>query len=217
MKNVLAAITVLLLSPIGSAQVTNIYWDTNFDPSYAFGTLFPDEFIVGDLYIDFEGQYTGSQVLINLTSGSIVNLSNGLASDDIDVLNPPSTLLYADTAFLNGGDRVSTGAGPYSLGGGAVNIGGESIANITATSIDQAWNPSAGNEIFDQTGFLTLRVAFTPDATGSIIYMASANNQITVLDELSIPLPFPLVPEPVLSIMVLVGSVLLMQRGQHQS
>lgn len=204
-------IAVLACGPMSAfGQIKDVRWQP-FDSSYAWGAPFPDRFFTSDLLLDFTGQYTGSQVFLELTAGHIVNLSNGLAPDDTDVLNPPDPRLYADTAFLNGGDRVSTGSGLYSLGGGAVGIGGDDSPSATSVSLDQAWNPASGNFIFDKSDFLVLRLSLTPDAQGEVTHLHSADNQIDVFQ-------FPIVngrvvPEPVTASCLFAGLMLLRRRG----
>ena len=127
-----------------------------------------------DVLVDFQNQYTGSQILIELTEGEII-LGAGLF---------PTTVRGLDSTFLTSNQNplpIDSLTGAFELpaiSGGAVDLlNGDGPAVATSTTLSVAYNVSTvqqGPANQDQTSFLTARVALSGDAQGSFAYLASA-------------------------------------------
>ncbi|MEM1444418.1 MAG: hypothetical protein AAGF84_00025 [Planctomycetota bacterium] len=177
MKRVLGFVAATALATCASAQVTGFSFWTDVSPN---GTA-----VSTVITIDFEGQYTGSQILLELTQGTI--LQEQAFGSDIDVA-PGSGLAAAagglrfDTYFAQG-DIFSDGpnaAGSPNLGGGAVNIRATDAAAVfnDPTTISQAFNPAGGELILDRTNFVIAQIALSGDAQGTLKFFASANGVV---------------------------------------
>ncbi len=174
----LAAAGLVVATP-AAAQVTDIDV-TSTSAQLADGT----SVVVNQFSIDFTGQYTGSQLLVVLDTGTIFNTDLFGADQDvapnqgaIDNVNPD---LAFDTFLAQGGFRnTDTIGGNPALGGGAVNLDATETSAVfnDATKISQSWNPAAGQFILDQTDFGVFQLTLTADAQGTFQYFASANGQ----------------------------------------
>ena len=137
--------------------------------------------VANDLLIDFTGQYTGSQILINLHAGSIVNhpITNPGNLPSLHPAPPPLFLehfpdAHIDTHFGHAPPNAPGFPNPFIVGG-PVNLDFNQAALIdTPTMLAATWATPPGHRITDQTDFHTLRLALTPDAQGSFRYLASA-------------------------------------------
>ncbi len=209
MKKILGLLGVVAAAGTASAQISNVAVSSNVS---ADGTKVANVFA-----IDFSGQYTGSQLLVNLTSGSIINETLFGASVD----TPPSAgalgfvpALAFDTYVANGA-LTSDGAGHVNglnVGGGAVNLGGVGTPVFNdALAISQAWNPAAGVFVLDRTNFVTAQLGLTSDANGTIRYLASANQQISIFDEFEI-VNGVVVPEPATAALLGLGGLAMLRR-----
>lgn len=137
------------------------------------------EVIANVLSIDFEGTYSGGQLLINLNSGSIYNDSSvggDLAPNPVFLHFFPD--LVFDTYIANGGLTSDQDQGQYALGGGAVNVdASESTAVFNeGTKISQGFGPRGGNIIPEGTGFVIAQLTLSPDANGTFAARAYAEN-----------------------------------------
>jgi len=144
--------------------------------------------ITCDILIDFEGQWTGSQFIIELTSGSFYRHAFGTANGAAP--SPPLVAAFPGLAF----DTFVDGGIP---GGGAVDLGGFPVAsfpNNGGTSLNQAWNPPAGVDISDQTGFRVARLTFSEDTIGTYAFLASAGGSIVTFEGILSAITH--VPEP---------------------
>ena len=149
--------------------------------------------ITNDLSIDFSGQYTGSQLFIELTAGSIYQ--DAIGSD-----GPPNSFLFGIVpslefdSFVANGSEVSGGPfGEPAQRGGAVNLGGGPAAQFDASQANYSWFPAAGNIILDQSDFITARITLSDDAEGTWSYMASANGTFGVVESMPISNGFMMV------------------------
>jgi hypothetical protein len=209
--------TIVLVAGTAMAQLSNVSIESRpTEPDLAGHTA-------NDILIDFSGQYTGSQMLVTLTSGAIYQNAQGAVSAPNSVLVGLAGFeaLKWDT-FVTQGSAVSGGPdGDTGIGGGAVNLGGAASAQFNTAGINQGWNPAGGVNISDRNGFLVGRVTLTNDANGELRYLASAAGTI------SAPSIFPIVngvvggggpviPEPstiILLAMGLVGLVAMKRRN----
>lgn len=155
-------------------QVTRIHVDSyRPDPELLSG------YVTNDIFMDFQGQLSGSKLMLMLSEGSIYDEPlNGYGPRDPVLLEQSPVLAY-DLFFTLGSP---TSGGPYGfplLVGGACNLSGAPCPrNITSEMINIGWSPAAGVIIRDQQDFLTARVTLTDDARGTWSYLASANGVI---------------------------------------
>lgn len=147
-----------------------------------------DNYRSQDLVIDFTGQWTGAQLQIELTNGSIYQDPFG----DDDPPNPgfftSQPALEFDT-FIMGGNLTNG----VSILGGAVDIWdyrnpgadqqdapAQSIFNSSAIYTD--WYAQAGvtAPYTDQTDFTTARITLSDDATGDWWYFDSVDGSFAI-------------------------------------
>lgn len=169
--------TIVLMVGTAEAQVSRAV--INSQPA---GDL--EGFTTHDILIDFAGQYTGSQLIISLDSGSIYqNTAFGGNTPPIGALIGVDPTVAWDTFLANGGPTVADTVGNFGLGGAAINAdpnfkgrGSQRAPVFSDTEIDQSWNPAGGNVIEDQEGFMVARVTLSNDANGTFQFFASANS-----------------------------------------
>lgn len=179
MKALIGSLASVALAGAASAQITAFNIDSN--PATTTGGA---NVVTNVLSIDFTGQYTGSQILVQLDSGSIFNTDLFGADQNfapnqgaIDNVNADLAL---DTFLAQGGPRNTDNVGGEpALGGGAVNIDNTEVSAVfnDATKISQAYNPAAGQFVEDQSNFATAQLTFSDDANGTFAYFASANGE----------------------------------------
>ncbi|MEM7627520.1 MAG: hypothetical protein AAF333_18135 [Planctomycetota bacterium] len=190
------AVVVLIPSLASWGQVT----DLRFERS---GTTL-------DLFLDFEGMYFGSQLLIGLDTGSILNI------DSIEPAAPfPLTADPGDTFFVTSGVVPVTFSTVPVILHGAVDLGGDVDVTLTSTEVDIAWIITAtqrGPEISDQTDFVVARIPFSPDASGVFEFYTIAGNEAFVFQARV----EELIPEPTSLICVVsLGPGLLLTRRRN--
>jgi hypothetical protein len=216
--------TVILFATSAMAQVTDIGVTSN-----------PDAFaghVVNDISIDFTGQYTGSQLYVELTQGTIYQDALGSALAPNSAFFPVFPSLEFDTFVAQGGSTAATTNGVIALGGGAVNLADvaqnpdnlgrpiPSSSTFSTTLINQQYNPSAGLIISNQSDFLTARITLSNDAMGEIVFAGFASPDATnpvspnVAPRLNLPIVNgviggggPIIPEP--STVILLGMGLI--------
>jgi hypothetical protein len=214
--------TIALMAGTSLAQISALNIATQAtDPDLAGHTA-------NDLLIDFSGQYTGSQMVVTLTSGAIYQNAMGAVGPPNNVLVDLAGFeaLKWDTFVTQGSAITGGAAGETGIGGGAVNLGGSPTAQFNTEGINQGWNPAGGANVMDQSGFLVARVTLTNDAMGELRYIGSAAGSISVggdTNGLTLPIVNGVVggggvviPEPstvILLAMGLVGLVALKRRN----
>ena len=150
-------------------------------------------YVTNDVLIDFTGQYTGSQMIVNLDSGTIYqNEAAGPGQGNLaplDVLLNSLPLLAFDTFAANGGPTASANASSFSMSeGAAINV---SLDNghpegtlrpgvFTENAIDAQWNPGGGADVQGPQPFQVARVTLSNDANGTFQFIASADQIIGV-------------------------------------
>jgi hypothetical protein len=156
------------------AQVSDIRVDTNPSEHH-------DNVVVNDIYVNFTGQLTGFQLLVELESGGVYQNPSALigtgATPPVGALLAVDETLVSDTYTAFGGPTAEDNAGNYGLGGGAVNLGGDPAAQFDTQGVNQAWNPAGGVVVSDRTDFLAARIALTDDANGSVVFAGYAGGQ----------------------------------------
>lgn len=138
------------------------------------GAALPNH-VTNDLFIDFEGKYTGSQLHLTVTEGAVFSFPFGTP-----FAVPLSDLFFAFpeleyTSFAAQGALVKRE--PWldpALGGGAVNVGGDASPEVTSTTISHMWFPLGDQLIVDQSDFVVARVSLSDDAAGSFSFFTSA-------------------------------------------
>ena len=178
----------LLASTSVSAAVTTI---APVDVDNTSGGVNLDGFVTSDINIDFTGQWTGSQLIINLDSGSFYRDAIGNADG-----SAPNPVLFSTFPSLEFDTYVIGNPG-----GGAIDlVGGVASATFPtsgSTTLDQAWNSAAGVAIIDQSDFLTARITLSDDATGTWSYLASVDGDLTKIEGNTITNgSLTVVPEP---------------------
>ncbi|MEM1444421.1 MAG: PEP-CTERM sorting domain-containing protein [Planctomycetota bacterium] len=214
MKKVLGTLAIAALAGGASAQVTSF----SFTPTVSGdGTAVSNE-----IAVDFTGQYTGSQILLELTQGTI--LQEQAFGSDVDVApgeglaNAAGGLLF-DT-YVAQGSRFSDGPGAIgapNLGGGAVNIRTTDAGAVfnDPTTISQAYNPPGGLLILDGTNFVIAQIALSSDAQGTFKFFASANDEVPAIDDIE---EFVInngvieIPEPASAALLGLGGLAMLRR-----
>ncbi|MEM1444416.1 MAG: hypothetical protein AAGF84_00015 [Planctomycetota bacterium] len=214
MKRVLGFVAAawLGLTASISAQVTGFTFTPTFSDD---GTK-----VSNVIAVDFFGDYSGSQILLELTEGMI--LQELAFGSHVDVapgraLAAAAGGLQFDTYFAQG-DLFNDGRnaqGSPNLGGGAVNIRSTDATPIlTDTAISQAFN-LVGGFFQDGTNFVIAQIAMSSDAQGTFQFFTSANDVVPAPDE--IPLytirdGVILIPEPASALLLALCG--LRRRGQ---
>jgi hypothetical protein len=169
-----AFVTVIAFSAtagLAQAQVLNTY-ACQVDNSSGGAPL--DGFITIDIFIDFEGQYNGAQMLLDLGAGDIYQ--DGVGNDFPP--NPAFLGVFPSLAFdtfVAMGSAVDDGNNP-NLNGGAVDLGGAPGAIISDSMLNAAWGPGGGVLIEDQVGFLVARVTLANTVNGSLLFFGSSGS-----------------------------------------
>ena len=152
--------------------------------------------IVNRIWVDFTGQYTGSQLLLTLERDPSTNIAlpeaSPLRRKHVE-LEPD----LADDSFVTqGGATLETSNGLASVGGGAINLSWETWNLISlvprvvqstgapawgSERLNQSWHTAPGHEIMDESGFLTAQITLSPDAVGTMRYLASADGDIALI------------------------------------
>ena len=212
MFKVPASLATMLLAGSACAQVTDFKVTSTTDGNR----------VANVLAIDFTGNYTGSQILLELTSGSIINetfFGGAVNTAPFSGQVAAAPDLRFDT-YLAQGDLLANGPGAVgspSLGGGAVGIRGTEAAAVfnNATKISQAYNPAPGTFFTGGTDFVVAQIGLTSDANGTFTYFASANSsffvtgvqsvEYTIINGVIRPVPEPALGVALLSALSLIG------------
>ena len=192
----LAVAVVLGFAISAQAGVTNVAV-VQVDNSAGGAEL--DGFVTNDILIDFEGQYTGSQLFLD--SGQPqgiyqngINAGKGAPSVGLAIAIPA---VGFDTFIAQGTPTSDGPAGNPSAGGGAVDLGQDAAAVFDTSIINQAWNPAGGQTgTTDQSNFLIARVTLRNDVTTPTFLLASAGGQRIQLEGTVTNGQISFIPEP---------------------
>jgi hypothetical protein len=214
--------TIVLMAGSANAQVTDI----RVVPATPHASV--PNVVLQDIVVDFTGQVTGFQMLLNLTSGSVYQNTSALigagTQPPVQALEAVDGTIATDTYTAFGGPYSGDSAGNFGLGGGAVNLGGAPAAQFNTQGLNQAWNPAGGVSVLDRTNFTAARIALSSDANGEFTFAGFAGGQ-SPDDALRLSVPVVngviggggvVIPEPstvVLLAMGLVGLVALKRRN----
>ncbi|MEM1444415.1 MAG: hypothetical protein AAGF84_00010 [Planctomycetota bacterium] len=212
MKRILGIVAATALASSVSAQVTGFTFTPTFSDD---GTK-----VSNVIAVDFVGQYTGSQILLELTEGQI--LQELAFGSPVDVA-PGSGLAAAagglqfDTYFAQG-DLFNDGRnaqGSPNLGGGAVNIRSTDAAPIRNDPkiISQAFNPCLA--ILNRTDFIIAQIALSSDARGRFQFFSSVNDFVPAVDQIPVYEIYGgviLVPETAVALFLGLGGLAMLRR-----
>ena len=172
-------------------------------------------FVTSDIQISFEGQYTGSQILLALDSGSLFRAAfgdqAGGAPNPALFVVPGFETLQFDTSILVGG----IGSGPVDLDPTIVSpiFPGADSTTAGPLTLAQAFNPAGGTVIADQSDLAVFRATLSDDAQGTISFLSSANSVISTEELLIVDGAIVAVPEPASAALVgLAGLSMLARR-----
>lgn len=211
-RNIVIALTLGLMATVASAGITGMEVVQVDNSSVA--ALAP--YTTQDIKIDFTGQVTGFQLIINLTQGSIYQDAAGSAVAPTAMFVGFVPSLAYDTFVAFGGPTDDTKAGAYALGGGAVDLGGAAGAVFTTAAINQAWNAAPGVIVNSGEDFTIARISLSDDAQGSWKLLASAGGEISKYESSDYQIvdgQLIVVPEPAtLSVLALGGLALIRRR-----
>jgi hypothetical protein len=177
----IVALLVLSCGATATGQVTALHIVSQPTPA----DVLPG-YVANDIFIDFTGQYTGSQLIVGLSSGSIYH-----APPPAGITPPPGALIGLpefptiqwDTFLAQGGATDEATIGNVGLSGPAISLdpswGGGTLrqAVFSDLEIDQTWNPAGGTVVEDREAFLVARITLTDDATGIFHFRASAGGE----------------------------------------
>jgi len=175
----LVPLVVLTAAQQACAQITKLT-NNSFDNG-----VVPDT-VTNDLSIDFTGQYTGSQLRIELTQGSIYQHPFGGTTPPNEALLSVFPELAYDSFVARGSAVSGSPLGEPAIHGGAVNLGATAAAVFDSAEINQHVGPLSDIGIFDQSDFLTYRITLSSDAIGTWSYLSSANRVMGVMENLQI-------------------------------
>jgi hypothetical protein len=154
-------------------------------------------YVANDIAIDFVGQYTGSQLLVELTQGAIYQhpLFNSDAPPPLALVNLFPELAF-DTFVANG----SAVDGTVNIAGGAINIlpTGASGSQFDQARLYTTWFSLEDSGPTNVTDFLTARVTLTDNAQGTFTYIVPADceNPVTASGAIINGQLAPCVPPP---------------------
>ncbi|MCG8451089.1 MAG: PEP-CTERM sorting domain-containing protein [Pirellulales bacterium] len=201
----LAVAFCFAVASVSNAGITSISATTEDNSDGAPAT---NGFVTNDIFLSFTGQYTGSQMLFTLDTGAMYLDTNGAG---IGPQNSgffglaPSLKYHSHIALGTLGSSTSNGdanTGPWgnpNTNGNAVDLGSTAATEtFDATGADIAWGPGGTNPVQDQTDFFVARLTLSDDASGSVLYLASAaGNATQVQGSISNGvLSLTLIPEP---------------------
>jgi hypothetical protein len=182
---------------LAQAGILNVY-AVQVDNSGGGAAL--DGFITTDIFIDFEGQYNGSQMLLQLGGDQIYQDAVGSDFPPSPVFIGVFPSLEFDT-FLTLGtavDESPTNPNP-AIFSGAVDLGGAPSAIINNSILNAAWGAPGGVAISDQVGFLVARLTLAETVNGILSFLSSAGGDISPVFEVCIAngiMPLTCIPEP---------------------
>lgn len=173
-------------------------------------------YVTTDLFVSFDGQFTGAQIVLQLNAGSIFQHLEGKATP------PESTKLavFPDLVFdtyvtLGSIECEGFSCEPFefpSLGGGAVDLGGPPMRDFSTTRINQAWNPRESARWPTQSDFLLSRLTLSNDAVGTLSFLASAQGDAFAKRDIPIINGAIGVPEPATLFLTTIGSLVSAMR-----
>lgn len=178
-------IAAALVCASASGQITAFHFD---DVDNTAGGAALSTFTTTDILIDFDSRWTGSQMLITLTQGSVYQEAGVVGAA------PPTLAQQAgsdsapfDTYVTLNADSSDALPATMLAFGGAINIGGNPPLTFDTSGVDAAWvylpPPPPVGSFFDtfqnKDGFKIARVSLSDDAEGVFKVLASAGGIIS--------------------------------------
>ncbi len=135
-------------------------------------------FVVNDILLSFDGQLTGVQLLVQLTSGTIYQDSFGAdTAPNPAFFGLVPSLQYDSFITLGAFNSADADAVP-GIAGGAVGIGGANAYTFDDSLIDIAYFPPGGTVIADETLYPVATITLSDDANGTMTVYGSAGGQL---------------------------------------
>jgi hypothetical protein len=160
------------------------------------------EFVINRILIDFTGQFTGAQALIELPPESILQRPPG----DFYIYDP----LTGFPVFPpNPGAGIYTFVNPGPPGGCAVDLHVCSEHRFDDSTIDTAWGASGGQTIMDQSNYLIMQLTLRNNVNGTAMFLAAAGGEPTTRQgfiQNGILSFVPFVPEPSAAVLALLAA-----------
>jgi hypothetical protein len=134
--------------------------------------------VVNDIYVDFQGQLSGSNLKLVLTEGSIYDHPlGGNQAPDARVIAVAPALAF-DTFVTIASPTLGGPYGDAAIVGGAHPCGTACPLPDSDQTLERTWAPIPGVVVRDQQDFLTARITLSADARGIWSYLSSANGFI---------------------------------------
>jgi hypothetical protein len=172
--------------------------------------------VKNDVMIDFAGQLTGNQMVVDLEQGSIFQAGTGGNGAPNGALFSAVPELEYDTFLTSGGLTQSGDEGTNIANAGAAGLpAGSADRTFDSAGIDVLWFPSAGTTVADRDDFTVARVTLTADAQGSWSYLGATDDDGagTPFGTYAITDGVMTIPEPTtLAILGLGGGAMLIRR-----
>ncbi|WP_197529387.1 PEP-CTERM sorting domain-containing protein [Botrimarina mediterranea] len=183
----LAVIALLFVtSATNAALLTSPQWRSAIVP----GT--PAGYTVWDLYISFDEQLFGQQMVVELTSGSIYqNASFGTETAPTDALIPIFPEVASDSFVTMGGFTSGTSSSVLVVGGSTEIAGKNGPKKFDTQGVNIAWAPAPGVVINGGDDFPVARLTFSNDARGTIYFFSNAGGTGQIFEGQVPPLPEP--------------------------
>lgn len=196
-RTAFVAIGLMVVTSAANAQVKSLKIVSHRPPE----DVLPG-YIVNDLFIDFDGLYTGSQMIVELDIGEIFQDTSPFAGDysPIPAAISLDPRIQWDTFLANGGPTAADNASSFIRGeGAAINVdpsrrhpsGSQRPAVFSSEDIDVQWNPAGGADITERMDFMVARLTLTEGTWGILQFIASADQVIGVPHAMSINGSFP--------------------------
>ena len=151
---------------LAQAAITDITL-TPFDQSLVAG------YKTFDMTITGTGQFTGMQMLLELSAGDIYQDGFGGNTAPSDAFLGLVPTLAVDTFVGLGGKTAGTSLTPV-LPGGAVNLGGSSGGEFSTSKLDFTWAPPGASPVMNPSDYFVARLTISEAAAGSLNLYAAA-------------------------------------------
>lgn len=161
----------------------------------------PSGYTTYGLFIDFEGQLFGQQLVVKLISGSLFQqVTFGTDDAPSPALMGAFPDVEADT-FVSIGGFYNGGSFDTLIVGGSTELGMNGPKKIDTEGINIAWAPAPGVVIDGGVNFPIAQLTFSDDAEGTLMYFGNAGGVGRVFPTIYLPR----LPEPATGLIALLG------------